>query len=238
VATESEVINGSDAEHAVTPSAASAAGMIPRMPTVPRTSGMTIYKSHRGRLFECSGTFTLNLDAAGTLGDGFMFAVRNDGSGLITIDPYSSQTIDGASALTLYPGQSCLIYGDGSNFSTVGLSRRLIDQTYRTYSVTLSETDLGRLQRCSGTFTVYLPSASTVGDGWWVEIANVGSGTVTIDPYSSQTIGSAATSQLAAGESAKIRSNGSAWDVIGQVSSGGGASAGFVIAMDFIGFWR
>jgi len=52
----------------------------------------------------------------------FFFIARNDGSGSMTLDPYSTQTIDGQSTVVLSQGQSCFVILDGStgNWRTVG----------------------------------------------------------------------------------------------------------------------
>lgn len=63
---------------------------------------------------------------------------------------------------------------------------------------------------CSGTFTLSLYTA--VGNaGRPLEIVNVGTGTITADPFGSQTIGGAATRLVGAGTSLRIRSNGTNW---------------------------
>lgn len=72
-------------------------------------------------LLNCTGTFTLALTAAATLGDGFWCDVRNDGSGVITIDPNSTEQVNGATTLELYPGESCILMCTGSAWKTIGL---------------------------------------------------------------------------------------------------------------------
>ena len=51
---------------------------------VSKTATYTVVSSDRGRMIDCSGTFTLNLTAAATLGAGFTIAVRNSGTGDVT----------------------------------------------------------------------------------------------------------------------------------------------------------
>jgi hypothetical protein len=86
-----------------------------------KTSAYTVAVSDYGTTIQCtSGTFTLTLTAAATLADGFAFAVRNDGTGYITIDPNSSELIDGAASIILTPGESCVVWCNGSAFKTIG----------------------------------------------------------------------------------------------------------------------
>lgn len=85
-----------------------------------KTAAYTAVSADRGRLIDCSGTWTLSLTAAATLGSGFAFAVCNSGSGTITIDPYASETIDGTSTITLAPGISCLCVSTGTTWRIFG----------------------------------------------------------------------------------------------------------------------
>lgn len=85
------------------------------------TGTETVISSDKGGLVDAtSGTFTLSLTAAATLGSGFYCYVRNSGTGVVTIDPASSETIAGLTTIKVYPGESFLIQCDGSNWHTVG----------------------------------------------------------------------------------------------------------------------
>jgi hypothetical protein len=88
-----------------------------------KTGAYTIVSTDRGKLVTCSGTWTLALNAAGTLGAGFACAVTNIGTGTITIDPSAAQTIDGALTLNLAPGESCILFCTGSVWHTVGRTK-------------------------------------------------------------------------------------------------------------------
>ena len=74
-------------------------------------TGTTIGTTHRGKLIDCTGAggWTLGITAVATLGAGFAFAVRNSGTGVITINPYLSEQIDGTSTIDLAAGESCLV---------------------------------------------------------------------------------------------------------------------------------
>lgn len=89
--------------------------------TLAKTSAYTVVAADRGKLIAATtGTWSLTLTAAATLGDGFTFAVRNSGSGTITIDPNSSEQIDAAATKVLAPGDTVMVYCDGTQFATVG----------------------------------------------------------------------------------------------------------------------
>ena len=85
-----------------------------------KTGAYTVVAADRGVVLNCSGTWTMNITAAATLGDGFTFAVRNSGSGAITIDPTLSETINAMSTIVIGSGDFVIVYCDGTGFSTVG----------------------------------------------------------------------------------------------------------------------
>lgn len=85
-----------------------------------KTGAYTVVDADRGKVINCSGTWTLNITAAATLGDGFTFAVRNSGTGAITIDPTLGETINGMATLVVGAGDFVIVYCDGAGFSTVG----------------------------------------------------------------------------------------------------------------------
>lgn len=88
--------------------------------TVTKTSNYTVLDTDRGKVILCSGTFTLTLTAAATLGDGFTFAVVNTGSGTITIDPNSTEQIDGANTKDIAAGSWAVVFCTGAAFNSIG----------------------------------------------------------------------------------------------------------------------
>ncbi len=88
---------------------------------VSKAAGFTAALADFQRSFICSGTFTISLAAAAALGDGWFCEIKNNGSGIITIDPNASETIDGQLTLALSIGQSCSIYCDGTAIYTIGV---------------------------------------------------------------------------------------------------------------------
>lgn len=88
--------------------------------TVSKTGAYTVIASDRGKVILCNGTFTLSLTAAATLADGFNFAVVNTGTGVITIDPSSAETIDGALTMTVAANSSVIVVCTGTAFNTFG----------------------------------------------------------------------------------------------------------------------
>ena len=87
-----------------------------------KSGAYTVVGSDRGKVLKCSGTWTLSLTAAATLGDGFVFEVVNEGAGIVTIDANLSETINGATTKTIPAGGSCFVFCDGAKFITIGAS--------------------------------------------------------------------------------------------------------------------
>ena len=100
---------------------------------VARSSNTIIAAGDFGKTFVCTSTFTQTLTAAVTLGDGFICRIRNDGTGIITIDPNGGETIDGATLIELLPGDSCTLFCDGSNWKTIGRVQRAVVELMRGY---------------------------------------------------------------------------------------------------------
>lgn len=87
-----------------------------------QTAGYTAVASDRGKVIRYTGAggVTLALDPAATLADGWFTVLRNDSSGIITIDPSAAETINGAATLAVSAGQSVEIYCNGTLFYTLG----------------------------------------------------------------------------------------------------------------------
>ena len=87
---------------------------------VARTSNTILDGSNRGNLIDItSGTFSQTFTAAATLGSGWFCYIRNSGTGDITLDPNSSETIDGLTTYIMYPGEVRLVQCTGTAFHSV-----------------------------------------------------------------------------------------------------------------------
>ena len=88
-----------------------------------------------------TSTATLSLMAAATAGDGFLFYVRNDGTGIWTIDGDGSETIDGLTSIKVYTGESFAVVCDGAAWRTIGRSRGPVRIASATVSVAAASID-------------------------------------------------------------------------------------------------
>lgn len=86
-----------------------------------KTSGYTVAAADsRGVIDFTTAGATATLTAAATLGSGFTVTIINSASsGDVTIDPNSTETIDGLTTRLLRPGDRATIVCDGSNWKTV-----------------------------------------------------------------------------------------------------------------------
>lgn len=65
-----------------------------------------------------ANTFTVNLPDA-TACENRAYIIRNKGAGTITLDPYSTQTIDDNSTRTIASGNGAMVISDGSNWISI-----------------------------------------------------------------------------------------------------------------------
>lgn len=87
-------------------------------------SSHTVLVSERASILNFTGgSDVLTIPAAGTLTSGFWIGVTNNGTGSLTIEPTSPNTIDLATNKILAPGESCIVATDGSNLISLGYGR-------------------------------------------------------------------------------------------------------------------
>ena len=109
------------------------------------TGADTVAATDAGGIIEItSGTFTLAFTAASTLSQGFWTIIFNNGTGDVTLDPASTEQIDGLTTWILYPGGAILVSCTGSAFESILLSpmRKQFDS-----SGTLTKPGVGKYYR-------------------------------------------------------------------------------------------
>ncbi|TCU68253.1 hypothetical protein EDE08_109350 [Bradyrhizobium sp. R2.2-H] len=94
-----------------------------------KSASYTVVANDFGALIKLTSSGTLSLTAAAALGDGFECHLTNTGAGVWTIDPNSSELVDGATTIRLSPKQSCTLRCDGTGFYTCGLAKRTLLQS-------------------------------------------------------------------------------------------------------------
>lgn len=179
---------------------------------ITKTATYTTVAGDEGKVIECTGTFTLTLLPAATAAAGFTQVVTNVGTGIITVDGNASETINGKTTVVLGVNESLFIACDGSNWAGVHSTSATNQVETITGAETVAVADRNRVYNVtSGTFTMDLLAAATAGEGFAFTVVNQGSGTVTIDPNSTETINGVSTFDLVSGSSVICVCTGSEW---------------------------
>lgn len=196
-----------------------------------KTALYTLAVRDFGKLIDAtSGTWTLTLMAAATATDGFWFECRNSGTGVITIDGDSSETIDGLTTIEVHPGEFVRLQCNGTLWRSDRI-RRLgsLPENIQTDTYSVLTSDRGKLciANKATAMTFNLPAAATAGKGFLFFYKNIGAGTLTLDGDSAETIDGAATATVAQNASGVLECDGSNWRTL---LTGGGAAAGWTLA--------
>lgn len=150
-----------------------------------RSTNTILGLSDYAKTIIATSNFTQTLTAAATLGDGWFCWYRNDGTGVITIDPNASETIDGATTLALQPGQACRIACNGSAFKTQGLTQfpqnaeslRVIRGNINSGGIIANGTGFSAVRNSAGNYTITYTTAFNAAPTVIVTI-NAGAGTI------------------------------------------------------------
>ena len=95
-----------------------------------KSSAYTLASGDKGTVVRLTGTgWTLGFTAAATLAAGWWCYLVNEGTGDITIDPNASETIDGVTSFTMYPGEARLVRCTGAAFVSI-----VVRPFYREYT--------------------------------------------------------------------------------------------------------
>jgi hypothetical protein len=68
---------------------------------------------------EANGTMTITLPAISGLNTGKMYYIKNIGTGVVTVDPNASETIDDETTQTLYQDSCMVIINTGTEWRIV-----------------------------------------------------------------------------------------------------------------------
>lgn len=126
--------------------------------SIAKTSSYTVVEADRGKVITYSGSggVTVSLSAVATLGDGFVFAIANNSSGVITLDPNLSEQINSATTYAVQSTETVIVFCDGAKWILFGKSPASMVNSFntRTGPVTLSSGDIT-------TALGFTPSANT-----------------------------------------------------------------------------
>lgn len=117
--------------------------------------------------------------------------------------------------------------GPGLKAIATVLARDMPITDISTTPATLVDTDRAKFYNWTGGLGVLnLPAAGTVGNGWFIQLRNTGSGDLTVTPAAG-TIDGAATKTFSAGSSAFVATDGTNWFTLGFGTGGSGGGSGF-----------
>lgn len=94
-----------------------------------RSSNTILGVSDYGKPFRATSSFTQTLTAAATLGDGWFVPYRVESGATLTVDPNSSEQIDGAATKDFVGPCSGIIYCSGSAFFSYGFDNPAATQS-------------------------------------------------------------------------------------------------------------
>jgi hypothetical protein len=220
----------------------------------------TITAADLGKIINCtSGTFTVSLTAAATLGSGFTCTIwntSNTATDVITIDPNLTEKIDNQTTIVLYRGEGLSIICDETNWQIDNkkpmrvYTENMTNAVVRPFasgqnSVAIGEgagssgsyaTALGYYARCSGTQAIALGMWASAGGGFSTAIGanSGGNGSITVSSTGSTAVGGSYASGIDS-FAAAIANNTSSYGAKGDNSVAIGsqclASGAFSIAM-------
>jgi hypothetical protein len=88
-------------------------------PRETRTANTILTTIDKGKIIDItSGTFTQTFTQAATLGNNWFVYLKNSGTGDITLDPDSTEEIDGLTSYVMYPGEMRMVVCTGTGFVT------------------------------------------------------------------------------------------------------------------------
>lgn len=143
-------------------------------PSTTVLNGFNITTTDRASHFATSsvtGAFTITMDPAATLGNGFFYMFSNIGTGAVIIDPNAGELIDNALSISIAPGESLIVVCSGTQFYSVGRGRstifvqsRLVKSVAGASNVTLTTTEAGNIIQSytgvlTGNIAVIVPTA-------------------------------------------------------------------------------
>ena len=175
------------------------------------STNYTVLTTDQGKFLEATAALTFTLLPVATANANFALAIINTSSGVVTLDGDGAETINGSTTITLNPGESIILTCNGTKW--VGAVSALLGSNVSTkggnYTVVVS--DKGTFIEVTAAATITLLPAATAGRGFPLAIINSGTGIVTIDGDTSETINGATTIDLIAGGGAILSTDGSKW---------------------------
>lgn len=126
----------------------------------------TVVASDQGKMLACTGTHTISLPAAATIGKPFCVVIKNIGTGVITIDPNGAELVDGVATRALAAGAWAVVMTDGSAWRTannLGAARAWVNFVGATGVINASYNVTSVTRNSAGNYTIVFTNG--LGDG-------------------------------------------------------------------------
>lgn len=188
----------------------------PYLRHVTRSSNAALLASDQAVFLRLTAAFTQTIASISTLPSDWFVYIENASTSTVTIDPDAAETIDGAASISLYPGEiKCIFFTGSALLSTsIRVNQRML-YSARTSNTEISANDHGTfIDITSGTFSQTFASVAALPAGWFVYLRNSGTGVITLDPTSTETIDGLTAFIMHPGETRLINSTGSAFESI------------------------
>lgn len=171
--------------------------------------------------------FTISTNVAASNFTAQIVVIRNSATtGVVTFDPTSTETVDGAATLSINAGETWWLISDGTNWKSLSVMGRLLHSgavASKTASYTALLTDKGKSIRFDGLtadVTLTLPSAASCGDGFLLFVSNEDTNDTTgwgviIDPNSTELLDGFSTRKMYTGSRLTLLCDGTGWRTVG-----------------------
>lgn len=163
------------------------AGVDGEMAYVTKAANYTAVANDNNAYLRFTAAATLSLTAVATLGANWHIYVKADGADVI-VDPNASETINGATTLTVRNGETALIVSSGTAFYASVMSNAFTSYVVKTANYTALDADYNSTIRFTSAATLAFDVTANLRTNWRIEVWNDSTGLVTIDPDSTNTI--------------------------------------------------
>ncbi len=169
----------------------------------------------QGKLFAVTGTTTITLPPVASAGSIFPLAIVNVGISAVTVDGSGAETINGATAVYLGPGEGMLLACSGVLWSAI-VTRAFpnrVQSKSANYPVVVS--DVGSLILFTASATLTLPNVAVAGNGFKLAVGALGE-SVVVTVSGDAPIGGYSSAVLGHTQSIELFCTGSAWVMTGS----------------------
>lgn len=187
-----------------------------------KTATYTIKTSDAGKLINFTNTASSNciFPLAASAGEGFYVVIRNSGTANINLNPSGGELIDGDTRVYLPVGASCVAVSDGVEWRTLFKIDSIAGTIALSSAGSVTREDYAKTFICTGTFALEFASPSTsLYEGFWVNVKNAGSGTITLDVAGAELIDGAASITLSPNEGCIVVNTGTELFTIGRIGA-------------------